>query len=78
MGCKTFLATNPAELEDALAKAKSLDGPTVIVVKAETRGGSIGSELWWEVGVAEVSELDRVKAARKRYDAGKAKQKVMV
>ncbi|CAH2408057.1 3D-(3,5/4)-trihydroxycyclohexane-1,2-dione acylhydrolase (decyclizing) [Mesorhizobium escarrei] len=78
MGCVTFAASNPQELAEALDKAKTLDGPSVIIAQAEKRGGSPGADLWWEVGVAEVSELERVRAARRRYETGRARQKAMV
>lgn len=78
MGCETYSAETPEALAEALDKAKAFNGPSVIVVKAEKRGGSIGSDLWWEVGVAEVSELDRVRAARTRYEQGQKKQKPLI
>ena len=49
-----------------------------VVVKAEKRGGSAGADLWWEVGVAETSGLERVRASRARYEAGRKRQKVLV
>lgn len=78
MGCAVFSAETPGELAAALAKAKAIDGPSVVVAKAEKRGGSAGSELWWDVGVAEASGLERVRAARARYEEGRKKQKVLV
>ncbi|MER9215967.1 3D-(3,5/4)-trihydroxycyclohexane-1,2-dione acylhydrolase (decyclizing) [Mesorhizobium sp. M0663] len=78
MGCAVFSASDPDGLAEALAQARAVDGPAVIVVKAEKRGSSIGAGLWWEVGVAEVSGLERVREARRRYETGRAKQKTLV
>ncbi|MGT2466479.1 thiamine pyrophosphate-dependent enzyme [Mesorhizobium atlanticum] len=78
MGCAVFSASDPDGLAEALAQAKTVDGPAVIVVKAEKRGGSLGAGLWWEVGVAEVSGLERVREARRRYETGRARQKTLV
>jgi 3D-(3,5/4)-trihydroxycyclohexane-1,2-dione acylhydrolase (decyclizing) len=33
------------------------------------------SESWWDVPVAEVSELEATRQARKSYEAGRAKQR---
>jgi len=78
MRCTVFSAATPDELKEALDEARTVNGPSVVVVKAEKRGGSAGSGLWWEVGIAEVSGLERVRAARARYDAGRKKQKTLV
>ena len=47
-----------AELKDALEKAKTLDRTTVIVVETDPSVGVPGYESWWDVAVAEVSEMD--------------------
>jgi 3D-(3,5/4)-trihydroxycyclohexane-1,2-dione acylhydrolase (decyclizing) len=78
MGCAAFSAETPAVLAAALAEAKAAPGPSVVVVKAETHGSSAGSDLWWEVGVAQTSGLERVRAARARYEAGRQRQKALV
>ena len=63
MGCATFETETPEQLWDALEAARNLERPSVIVAHAEKGGGSTRSGLWWDIGVAEVSGLDRVKAA---------------
>jgi 3D-(3,5/4)-trihydroxycyclohexane-1,2-dione acylhydrolase (decyclizing) len=78
MGCAAFSAETPAELAAALAEAKAAPGPSVVVVKGETQGSSVGSDLWWEVGVAQTSGLERVRVARARYEAGRKRQKTLV
>ena len=53
-----------AELKAALEKAKTLDRTTVIVVETDPAVGVPGYESWWDVAVAEVSELESVREAR--------------
>jgi 3D-(3,5/4)-trihydroxycyclohexane-1,2-dione acylhydrolase (decyclizing) len=77
MGCHTFTAHSISELRRALVEAKSLSGPAVIVAKADKRGKSIGSGLWWDLGVAQVSELERVQIVYRDFSAGRAKQRTL-
>jgi 3D-(3,5/4)-trihydroxycyclohexane-1,2-dione acylhydrolase (decyclizing) len=48
-------------------KAKTLDRTTVIVVETDPAVSVPGYESWWDVAVAEVSEMESVRAARARY-----------
>ncbi len=63
------------ELETALREARAMDRTVVIHVEAdrEVRVGSY--ETWWDVPVAEVSEIDAVRAARSRYDAARTSER---
>ncbi|MFQ1047820.1 3D-(3,5/4)-trihydroxycyclohexane-1,2-dione acylhydrolase (decyclizing) [Avibacterium paragallinarum] len=62
-GCKTYRVTNEEELITALEDAKKQSVSTLIDVKVlpKTMVHSYGS--WWHVGVAEVSEKERVQQA---------------
>ncbi|TID27234.1 3D-(3,5/4)-trihydroxycyclohexane-1,2-dione hydrolase [Avibacterium paragallinarum] len=62
-GCKTYRVTNEDELIAALEDAKKQSVSTLIDVKVlpKTMVHSYGS--WWHVGVAEVSEKERVQQA---------------
>ncbi|MFQ1049172.1 3D-(3,5/4)-trihydroxycyclohexane-1,2-dione acylhydrolase (decyclizing) [Avibacterium paragallinarum] len=62
-GCKTYRVTNEEELIAALEDAKKQSVSTLIDVKVlpKTMVHSYGS--WWHVGVAEVSEKERVQQA---------------
>jgi 3D-(3,5/4)-trihydroxycyclohexane-1,2-dione acylhydrolase (decyclizing) len=75
MGCATFTADSISELRRALVEAKSLSGPVVIVAQADKRSKSIGSGLWWDLGVAQVSELERVRMVYRDFLVGRAKQR---
>ncbi len=67
-GAVTYVATTLAELKDALAQAKSADRTTVIVVHTDITHKVPGYESWWDVAVAEVSELPDVQKARAEYE----------
>ena len=56
------------ELRDALARARDNDGVSVIVVEVDRYEGVPSYESWWDVPVAEVSELPAVQAARREYE----------
>ena len=64
-GCKTYKVTNEEELRAALADARKQTVSTLIDVKVlpKTMIHKYGS--WWHVGVAEVSEKDKIKEVYK-------------
>jgi 3D-(3,5/4)-trihydroxycyclohexane-1,2-dione acylhydrolase (decyclizing) len=75
LGAHAIKAANLTELKQALEEAKSVDRTTVVVVETDPTVGVPGYESWWDVAVAEVSELASVKEARVRYDAASKKQR---
>ena len=75
MGCRTFVADDPDQLKQALKAARSEAGPVVIVAKAEKRGGSVGNDRWWDLGVAQVSGLKRTSEAYEKFAAGRPLQR---
>ena len=62
-GCKTYTATNVEELIAAIEDSKLQKVSTLIDIKVAHGSMSGGYESWWRVGVAEVSESERVHAA---------------
>lgn len=75
MGCNTFAAQSTAELREALVNAQRTSGPSVIVVKADKHGKSKGAGLWWDLGIAQASGLDRVKSAYGNFAARRERQR---
>ncbi|MGI9048595.1 MAG: 3D-(3,5/4)-trihydroxycyclohexane-1,2-dione acylhydrolase (decyclizing) [Rubrobacteraceae bacterium] len=71
LGAQVIRTRNVAELTDALAKAKEVDRTTVIYVPVDRYEGVPDYESFWDVPVAEVSEMDTVVAARQEYAANK-------
>jgi 3D-(3,5/4)-trihydroxycyclohexane-1,2-dione acylhydrolase (decyclizing) len=55
------------ELKAALEAAKILDRTSVIVIETDPAIGVPGYESWWDVAVAEISEMESVREARARY-----------
>jgi 3D-(3,5/4)-trihydroxycyclohexane-1,2-dione acylhydrolase (decyclizing) len=68
LGAHALKAATLDELKQALLKAKTLDRTTVIVVETDPAIGVPGYESWWDVAVAEVSEMESVRAARALYE----------
>ena len=56
------------ELTAALADARSADRTTVIVIECDPARGVGSYESWWDVPVAEVSEMPAVQQARADYE----------
>ena len=70
LGACVFRAKTVSVLEDALAEAKGVDRTVVIHVPVDRYEGVPTYESFWDVPVAEVSEMDSVAAARKNYAEG--------
>jgi len=68
MGAKSVKAGSIAELEDALAAAKSHSGPSVVVIDTDPYPTTPDGGHWWEVAVPEVSKRSTVNEARKAYE----------
>ncbi len=68
------------ELRAALrdARAAPADGPIVIHIETDPLAPAPDSESWWDVPVAEVSELESVRDARRRYEAAKTRQRPLL
>ena len=59
---------NISELEAALERARSNAVTTVIVIDTDPLASTEAGGHWWDVAVAEVSERDAVKEARRDYE----------
>ncbi len=68
-GAAAFTVTSLEGLKDALQKAKKEDKTTLIHIKIKRFSQAGNYESWWRVGVAEVSTMPKVKAAREKMDA---------
>ncbi|MFF1634694.1 3D-(3,5/4)-trihydroxycyclohexane-1,2-dione acylhydrolase (decyclizing) [Leifsonia sp. NPDC058248] len=67
-----------ADLSAAVAKAKAATGPTLIHIESDPLLFSPEGEGWWDVPVADVSELASTQTAKTEYDAQKARQRPFV
>ncbi len=68
--CQTY-----DEVVAALKTAKGLDRTVVIHVHNDRYVGVPGYHSWWDVPVAEVSDVDTVKAAREEWEEMRAKER---
>jgi 3D-(3,5/4)-trihydroxycyclohexane-1,2-dione acylhydrolase (decyclizing) len=74
LGAQAFSVKTIAELRDALAATQSSDRTTVIHIETDPSLPAPDSAAWWDVPVAEVSELAATQAARAAYEESKKKQ----
>jgi 3D-(3,5/4)-trihydroxycyclohexane-1,2-dione acylhydrolase (decyclizing) len=63
LGAEAMQVAGVAELEAAVAKAKSAARTTVIVIETDPQAGTAAGGAWWNVPVAEVSPDARVREA---------------
>ncbi len=61
--CKTY-----DDFVEAFKESRKTDRTTVIYIRNDRYEGVPGYESWWDVPVAEVSEMDSVKKARKEWE----------
>jgi 3D-(3,5/4)-trihydroxycyclohexane-1,2-dione acylhydrolase (decyclizing) len=75
LGAHALKAATLDELKQALSKAKTLDRTTVIVVETDPAVSVPGYESWWDVAVAEVSEMESVRATRTLYEEARKRER---
>jgi 3D-(3,5/4)-trihydroxycyclohexane-1,2-dione acylhydrolase (decyclizing) len=75
LGASAEHVTSIADLEEALARARAADRTYVVVIDTDPLRSTEAGGWWWEVGVPEVSESGRVRAARAEYELAKRKQR---
>jgi 3D-(3,5/4)-trihydroxycyclohexane-1,2-dione acylhydrolase (decyclizing) len=68
LGAKVIRCSTVDELRSGLEAAKGEDSTVVLAIEADRYEGVPGYESWWDVPVAEVSEVDAVQAARVAYE----------
>ncbi|HTX99051.1 MAG TPA: 3D-(3,5/4)-trihydroxycyclohexane-1,2-dione acylhydrolase (decyclizing) [Bacteroidota bacterium] len=74
LGAHVLSADSIASLNKALAEAKGIAKTTVIVIETDVKKG-IDGYAWWEVAVAEVSEMASVREAYAVYQENKKHQR---
>jgi 3D-(3,5/4)-trihydroxycyclohexane-1,2-dione acylhydrolase (decyclizing) len=75
LGAHAVKAGNLGELKSALKEAKTMDRTTVIVVETDVSAGVPDYESWWDVAVAEVSEMESVREARAKYEEARKRER---
>ncbi len=77
LGCHVIRCQNVSDVVQALQDAKSVDRTTVIYVPDDRYLGVQGYS-WWDVPVAEVSELDAVNAAREEWEEMRTQERYYI
>jgi len=72
LGAKVIRCRTVDELRNGLEAAKDEDATVVLAIEVDRYEGVPGYESWWDVPVAEVSEIEAVKAARAAYERARA------
>jgi 3D-(3,5/4)-trihydroxycyclohexane-1,2-dione acylhydrolase (decyclizing) len=75
LGVDTFRAQTIAQFRQALEKARASDRTTLVHIETDPAVPAPSSESWWDVPVAEVSELETTRAARAAYEHDKQRQR---
>jgi 3D-(3,5/4)-trihydroxycyclohexane-1,2-dione acylhydrolase (decyclizing) len=75
LGACTIRARTHEEFRKALEAQRMHDRTSVIVVETSYEDRVPGYESWWDVPIAEVSEREPVRAARKQYEKARAKER---
>ena len=77
LGCHVIRCESVSDVVQALQDAKSIDRTTVIHVRNDRYLGVPGYS-WWDVPVAEVSELDSVNAAREEWEEKRTQERFYI
>jgi 3D-(3,5/4)-trihydroxycyclohexane-1,2-dione acylhydrolase (decyclizing) len=75
LGVRVLRAETIEEFRSALAEARRQAGPVLVHIETDPMVAAPASEAWWDVPVAEVSELDSTRQARATYEAAKLAQR---
>ena len=75
LGAHVIKATDRPSLEAALAEAREQVRTTVIVIETDREVRVPAYESWWDVPVAEVSEVETVQDAYREYQEARQKER---
>jgi 3D-(3,5/4)-trihydroxycyclohexane-1,2-dione acylhydrolase (decyclizing) len=75
LGADVLRVSTVDELRAALDKARQSPRTTVVHIETDPLAPAPSSQAWWDVPVAEVSEVAATRAARTTYETGKRAQR---
>lgn len=78
LGAIAMRADSPAQLGDALKRARTTDRTTLIYVPLASQARVPAFDGWWDVPIAEVSAEPGVIKARAEYEQGLKKQRALL
>jgi len=76
LGAHAVRAQTREELRQALLAARKNKQTSVVVIETAYAQRVPGYESWWDVAVAEVSEVESVRAARAKYVEARKKERI--
>jgi 3D-(3,5/4)-trihydroxycyclohexane-1,2-dione acylhydrolase (decyclizing) len=68
LGAKVIRCQTVADLREGLEAAKAEEGTVVLAIEVDRYEGVPSYESWWDVPVAEVSQVESVREARAAYE----------
>lgn len=75
LGAHSVRVRTGAEFSEALEEARSHERTSVVVIETDGNARVPGYEAWWDVAIAEVSELEPVQAARSNYETAMKRER---
>ncbi|HEX2232099.1 MAG TPA: 3D-(3,5/4)-trihydroxycyclohexane-1,2-dione acylhydrolase (decyclizing) [Thermoleophilaceae bacterium] len=75
LGARVLRARTIPELRAALDEGRAADGVVVVHIEVDRYAGVPSYESWWDVPVAEVSEIEATAAARAAWEAMRARER---
>ncbi len=75
LGATVLRAATPEEFRSALREALAAETTTAVYVRTDPNAPGSGGGAWWEVPVAEVSELTSTLGARAEYERERSRQR---
>jgi 3D-(3,5/4)-trihydroxycyclohexane-1,2-dione acylhydrolase (decyclizing) len=76
LGAWAVCARTSEELKSALALARKQPRTSVVIVETSYDNRVPGYESWWDVPIAEVSERESVRAARRKYEEERKRERL--
>jgi 3D-(3,5/4)-trihydroxycyclohexane-1,2-dione acylhydrolase (decyclizing) len=78
LGADVIRVRTIAEFREAIGRSRAATRTTVIHIETDPLAPVPDSESWWDVPVAEVSQLDSTNQARKTYETNKQSQRPLI
>ncbi len=75
LGAKVFRTDTIEDFREALVKAREAERTSVVQVLTDRYHSVPEYDSWWDVPVAEVSELEEVQQSRREYERNKSSQR---
>ncbi|HUG54033.1 MAG TPA: thiamine pyrophosphate-dependent enzyme, partial [Vicinamibacteria bacterium] len=75
LGAHVIPCRSVADLRQGLAEARGQARATVLTIETDPAASVGGYESWWDVPPAEVSEMEKVRAARRAYQDAVGKER---